>query len=248
LLSDLVERLAKMTDDVKLVEEYCSLGCVPLRRVPKWLPHIHDGDIDLLCALFPEKCEELVHALLGAVRSPKPDGSALFEVAHDNSVSVTLLNRDLVHANHAGLGLARAPELLPHITLVELLDRVPIEHVLLGDVLDGLVSAFRTDDVAEALGAKRAIKQPLQSLASHGLALPALDPPEVHLEVDAVVATREIADLARLLIVPAAMGGCARPANCFFERRLSRMTRAQRSPKRPVSSRTGVKPGKRYVS
>ena len=105
---------------------------------------------------------------------------------------------------------------------------------------------FRSaDQVSEPLRAERAVQQPLQSLAPHASTRPAVDPAEIHLEVDPIVAAREVADLAGPLVVPASLLGPAGAADRFFERRFSRMTRAKRSPKTPRSARTGVKPGKR---
>src|SRR5690606_31634497 len=128
---------------------------------------------------------------------------------------------------------------------VELLDRVPVEHVLASYISNRLGPALLADEVSESLRAKRAVEQPLESLAPHLAAFPAADAPKIHFEVDPVVTRGQIADPARPPVVPAAMLGPTGAADCFFERRFSRMTRAQRSPKTPRSLRTGVNPGKR---
>jgi hypothetical protein len=62
------------------------------------------------------------------------------------------------------------------------------------------------------------------------------------------VAAGQIAHLADLAVVPALLDATAASACCFFERRLSVITRAFGSPKMPRTVGSARKPGKEYVS
>ncbi len=50
---------------------------------------------------------------------------------------------------------------------------MPVEHVLLSDILYGLRSALGAESVGKALSAKRAVQQPPQTFTSHSVTLAA---------------------------------------------------------------------------
>ena len=128
-LAHLVEGIAEVTDDVELVEQDVRLRCVLglQRRRTERLPHVHHGQPDALAHRRSEALVELVHAGLGAVLATEPDGSSTLEVAHHNAVGVALLDGHLVDADHLGPRSTLSAELLPHVLLLQLLDRVPVE-------------------------------------------------------------------------------------------------------------------------
>jgi len=69
-------------------------------------------------------------------------------------------------------------------------------------------------------------------------------PPDLQLEVDARVAAREVADQAELAVVEGPVCRTASSTDCFFCRRVNRMTRALGSPKIPDTLCSGVNGGK----
>ena len=118
----------------------------------------------------------------------------------------------------------------------------------MGDVLDGRDSAAPSHEEGEALGVERMVRQPVQALLLHLPAALALDAPDLQLQVDPRVPTRQVADAAPPAIVARTMAAPTRATACFFPRRRRRMTRALGSPNIPWTVRLGRKPGKRYVS
>ena len=73
-----------------------------------------------------------------------------------------------------GRRLAGAAELLGHVLLVQLLDRVPIEVQLLGHRLDRTVPATSPHEEGEPLGVERIVGQPVEAFGLHGAAPRAL--------------------------------------------------------------------------
>src|SRR5882672_5312203 len=90
LLAYLVERLAQMPQDVKLVEQNSCLWRVAVRGVAKRLPHIHHGQAQLASLGFAEKSVELIHARLAAIGSAEPDRAMFLQVADHDAIVVTL--------------------------------------------------------------------------------------------------------------------------------------------------------------
>jgi hypothetical protein len=79
----------------------------------------------------------------------------------------------------------------------------------------------------------------------HRAAVPASDTPQFQVQVNPIWASGQIPDPMRAAIVPSVTQQPARPATCFFERRVSAMIRACGSPKTPVTVGRGENPGKR---
>jgi hypothetical protein len=98
---------------------------------------------------------------------------------------------------------------------------------------------------SEALGVKRFVGQPVQPFVFHGATPGAPDPANRKVEVDAFVATGEIADPAWPLVVVDAMNETTHATGFFFRRRLRVTTSARGSPKMPRTFPRGTKPGKR---
>jgi hypothetical protein len=73
-------------------------------------------------------------------------------------------------------------------------------------------------------------------------------PADIHGEIDAQIAARQVAGVARVASVPGALRRPTRAATRFFSRRVSGRTRASGSPACPYCTGCGVKPGKRYPS
>jgi hypothetical protein len=82
----------------------------------------------------------------------------------------------------------------------------------------------------------------------HLTAPPALDSSYWQFQIDTGIARGKITDTLDLMIVKGPVNRAADATNCFFPRRVSRITRAKGSPKMPTTVRCGVKPGKRYES
>src|SRR3990172_9172235 len=94
----------------------------------------------------------------------------------------------------------------------------------------------------------RVLRQPLEPLGFHLATAPTGDPAPFEPQEDPHARTGEIVDLARVPVVVAAMNRPAGPTDCFFPRRARCTTRARESPKIPLRTPRGVKPGKRYRS
>src|ERR1022692_3846966 len=186
--------------------------------------------------------------MLASLRSTEPDGAVLFQIAHHDAVVVSLAHRDLVDADHLGPRFARTLQLLAHVLLLEPLDRVPVQVLLLGHVLDRAAAAAFADVAGKALAVQRVLKEILQPLALHGAAPPTLNAPHLQIQVNAVVPTGQIPCASPPAVVPAPMHRATGPTDCFFPRRTGVISRACGSPNRPCTVSKGRRPGKRYAS
>ena len=237
-----------MAHDVELVEQDARLRCVALGRVPKRLPHVHHGQANPRALLGSQPLEELVHAGLGAVLAAEPDRTPTFQIAHHDAVGVTLADRYLVDADDLRPGRSGTPPLLAHVLLLELLDRMPFEPELIGDILDRRGAAALADVEGEPLGVAGILGQEVQPLALHCQTTEAANPANLDLQEDPQTAAGEIADSAYRPIVEAVLNTATGPARRFFERRTSVTTRAPGSPKMPATACRGRRPEKRYES
>jgi hypothetical protein len=197
-----------------------------LGGVAKRLPHVHHRQANTASLIRSEPRIKLTHTGLRAVLAAKPDGSAANEVADHDAVGVPFSNRDFINANHLRSWPARLSKLRSHVLLIQLLDRVPVELELLGNVLDRGRATAPPHVVSKALGIKRVVGQKLQPLALHFAATPALDSAHLEIEMDAHVAARQVANLPPRAVVEAPVGSPTKTAQRFFERRISVMTRA----------------------
>jgi hypothetical protein len=116
--------------------------------------------------------------------------------------------------------------LLPHVLLVEVLDGVPLEELVLGDILDRGEATGASDPNGEALSVMGVVGEPVEAFAFHGLALPTEDAADRDFRVDAPAAASEVADPAPGLIVERPVAGAAVTAAGFFRRRRRAMTTA----------------------
>jgi PAS domain S-box-containing protein len=173
------------------------------------------------------------HAGLGTIRATEPDRSLALEVADHDAVAVSLLDRDLVDAQVRGAGRAGLRQLRLHVLLLQRLHAVPVQVQFLGHRRDRFVAAASPDVVREALGVERTVRQEVQGLALHGLAVRAADATDLELQEDAVWPARHIPHPPRAPVVPAGLLAPAGAAACFFERRTSVTTRACGSPNTP---------------
>jgi hypothetical protein len=144
-----------------------------------------------------------------------------------------------------GRRLAGAAELFAHVLLVEFLDRVPIQEQFVGHRLDRTVPATSSHEEGKALGVKGIVGQPVQTFGLHGATPAAVDTANVEVEIDPLVAAREIADLTWPLIVEGRRGLPTHSAGRFFPRRWSVTTTARESPKSPRTVARGANPAKR---
>jgi len=243
-----IERLAQVPHDVELVEQNRGFRRSRGRRLAERLPHVHHRQADALALLWAEPVVEQSHAGLGAIAAAEPDRPPALQIAHHDAVGVALADRDLVDADRPGGRRARARQLRPHVLLVELLDRVPIELQLLRHILDRRDAAAPADEGGKALGVKRIVGQELKPLPPHLAARSATHAPDLDLKIDARVAARQVAHAPNLAIVPAPMQAAAVGAARFFERRFSLTMRALGSPKMPRTVPSGRKPENAYAS
>ena len=214
----------------------------------KRFPHIHHCQAELLGLLFPEKLIKLVHARCRAILTTEPDRAMTDQIAHDNPVSMTLADRDLVDADGLRTRRASTLELSAHVLHVQRLDCVPVQTQLLGNIFDGSRTTASTHVIRKALGIERIVGQERQSLALHRTTLTTLHPTYLHVEQNAKRAARQIPHLPPRAVVETAMQGPASSAGCFFVRRDSVTIRVCGSPKQPRTVVLARKPGNAYAS
>jgi len=161
---------------------------------------------------------------------------------------MTFTDRNLVDADHPRSRRAGTLELGFHILHVQRLDRVPVQRQFLRHVLDRRPSAAPAHIVSKALGVERIVRQKVEPLPLHLATAAAVETPHLQFQKYPCVAARKIAHAAHLAVVPTLLDAPAAPADGFFERRLSVITRAFGSPKMPHTVGPGRKPGNEYVS
>jgi len=236
-----------MTQHVKLVEDDQRLRGVPLLegRVAERLPHVHHRDANFAGFRGPKPGKELVHASFRSVFAAEPNGPAADQIAHHDAVTVASADGDLVDADRLGSGLADTPQLLAHVLLVQLLDRVPIQEQLLGHGFDRTLPAASSHEVGESFRVERIVGQPVEAFGLHGAAPRTIHPANEEVQIDVLVAAGEVANVTRPLIVECRRHLPARPARRFFSRRWGVTTTARGSPKMPWTAARGSNPGNR---
>ena len=143
-----------------------------------------------------------------------------------------------------GLGFPARRSFLPHVLLFQSVDRFAVQMQLPGDILDRGGTATFANVKGKALGVERIVGQERKLFLLHLAAPSTQNTPDLHFEVDARVAAAEVADQAELAVVEGPVYRSATSANCFFRRRVNRMTRALGSPKIPDTLCSGVNGGK----
>jgi hypothetical protein len=248
--SHLIEGLAQMPQHVKLVEENGrprSMGRI-LGRGGKRLPHIHDRDLDFVALLRSQPLVKPIQAGFRAIGAAKPNGTPTDQVADHNPVRMPLADRHLVDANDPRCRRARASDLLPHVLLVQGLDRMPVQPKLARDRFDTARATPLPHVEGESLRVEGVVGEERQRFPFHLATGPALEPTDLQLQVHPRVAAGEISNQSPFLIVKDPMGGPTDPAHGFFPRRSSRRMRAWGSPKIPLTREDGRNPGNRYAS
>jgi len=243
----LVQGLAQVPHHVELVEQDRRLRGVRLLPggLQERLPHIHDRDLDLLALLGAQPRIEGVHGGLRAVHTPEPDRALPDQIGDHDPVGVPLLDRHLVDADDLRPRGAGTPQLLPHVLLLQLLDRVPVQAQFPGDVPDAGGAASPSHVVGEPLRVEGIVGEEGKRLPFHLPAPFAQDPSDGDLKVHPGVPAGEIPNQAVPVVVEGAVNRSADTAQSFFPLRLSRRIRALGSPKIPRTVEAGRKPGNR---
>jgi hypothetical protein len=227
-LADLVQRLVQVPQHVKLVVQDAGLRRMARleRRVAERLPHIHHREADFTAFSRPQPRKEQVHALLGAVVTAEPDRPSAQQIADHNPIRVSLADGDLIDADDAGRRRARTPQLLAHVLHFKGLDRLPVEMEFAGHIANGRAAAAAADIEGKAFGVERVVRQPGQFFLLHGVAPAAVHASDLDLQVDACIATGQVANAPQLAVVEAPLKSSADAAGRFFRRRRRLTTRA----------------------
>src|SRR5271156_5503149 len=122
-------------------------------------------------------------------------------------------------------------------------DGMPVEPQFCRHILDRPVAAAPADIISKALGVERIVGQKVEPLALHLAATTTIDPPHLQFEENPRVTARQVTHPTGLAVVPPHVDVTATAAGRFFERRLSRITRAVGAPKTPRTVGFGVKTG-----
>jgi hypothetical protein len=166
--------------------------------------------------------------MLASDRSVPPN-----QMGRRRTRSLTTINRHLIDPADLRPRHPDPPELLAHILLIQLLDRLPVQMKLVGHVLQGGGPAASSHKEGKPLRVKGIVGDPRWALLPHHATALAQDTPDFDRQIHAGISTRKIPDLARLAIVKRPMRSPARAADRFFPRRTSRRIRAFGSPKHP---------------
>src|SRR4030042_1324011 len=229
---------------MELVVKDSSLRGMLPRSVFKGFPHVHDRKPYPFDFLGSEPFIEELETLLRAVGPPEPDGPPPLQIADDDPVAVALTDGDLVNADRLGPGIAGTAEFLPHVLFFQSVDRFAVQMQLLGDILDRGCAATLAHVKGKPLGVERVVGQEGKLLLLHLAAPSAQNTPDLQFEEDARVAQGEVSDQAELAVVEGPVCRTATSADCFFCRRVNRMTRALGSPKIPDTLCSGGNGGK----
>src|ERR1035441_886416 len=117
-----------MAHHMELVEEDARFGNMLQSAATKGFPHVHDRQVNATGFLDSPLLEKQVPALLGVVLAAKPNGTPPKQVAHDDAVGVPTANGDFINANHLKGRCTHPAQLLPHVLLLQLFDRVRSEE------------------------------------------------------------------------------------------------------------------------
>jgi len=216
LLPDRIHRLAQMPHHMELVVKDGGLRDILLCRLLESLPHVHDRQSDLLGLLGPQRFVKQVHTLFRSVRSTKPDRPPSDEIADNDPVGMPLSDRDLVDADDLRRRCPRPPELLSHVLLLQLLDRVPVETSLLRHILNRHRPAPSPYKERESLRVKRIVGEPIEFLLPHLPAPQAEDASNLQFQIDPRIPARQVSNTPGLPVVEAPMSSPTRTAPRFF--------------------------------
>ena len=122
-------------------------------------------------------------------------------------------------------GIVLAIFLFAHVLFLQFLDRTPRQMEFLGQILDRRRATAAPHQERKAFGVKGVVGQPGQPLPFHLATTPAGDPPHGEFQVEVMLATGQIADQAKLLIVEAPVPPATNAAARFFWRRRNANTR-----------------------
>ena len=244
LLSD----LAEVANDVKFVVKDRRLGRMLAGRIVEGRTHIHHCQADLSSLLFSEKSMEVVHAHILAVLPTKPDRSRPLQIADHHAIVVPLVHRDLVDRDDPRVRLAGALELLAHVLLVELLDRIPPQPQFLGYVLDRFAGTASAYVAGKAARGGCALEEKPQPLPLHCMARTAIDAADFRIQPDPILTVLQIPHSSARPVVETPVLCSGRPTDRFCPRRSSVPIRAQASSNIPCTKGRGRKPGKAYAS
>jgi len=211
----LVERLSEVPNDVELLEQDRRLGGVLLRGLQEGLPHVHRSDLDPLALLRSQPLAEGIHGSFRAVWATEPDGPLPDQVAGHDPVGMPLADRHFVDPDDLRPRGASSPELLPHVLLLQLLDRVPVHAHVLGNVPDAGAAASPADVVGEPLRVEGIVVEKRKRLPLRLPAPFAKDPSNRDLQVHPRVAAGEILDETDLVVVEGPVNRPAGSAQSF---------------------------------
>ncbi len=229
---------------MELIVKDSSLRGMFTCSVFKGFPHVHERKPYPFGFPGSEPIIEELQALLRTVGPPKPDRPPPLQIADDDPVGVALTDGDLVNADSLGPGIAGTAEFLPHVLLFQSVDRLAVQMQFPSDILNRGGTATLANVKGKPLGVERIVGQEGKFLLLHLAAPSAQNTPDLQFEVDARVAAGEVADQAELAVVESPVCRTASSTDCFFCRRVNRMTRALESPKIPDTLCSEVNGGK----
>ena len=174
-----------MTYDMELVIQNRRLRGLVGRHIVKRFPHIHHRKADASTPRRPKPVIELSHAHFGTILPSKPDGSATNQIAHHDAEGNRFpANRDFIDTNYLGSRCAYTRQLRPHILLVQLLDRVPIQVQIPCHILHCFIATTAANVERKPFCIKRVVGKKIQSLPFHIPATPANHTSSLDFQID----------------------------------------------------------------
>jgi hypothetical protein len=116
-----------MAQDVELVVENRRARDLLFRAPGKGPPHVHHRQSHAAALADSQPLVKLIHALLRAISSSEPDRATADQIADDDPIAVAFADGQLVDADDRRSGVAGASDLLLHVLLLQILNRLPIE-------------------------------------------------------------------------------------------------------------------------
>jgi len=97
--ADPIQGIGEMAHDVELVVDDLRVGDILERCVPERFPHVHDRQRDRAAARRAHLAKEPVQVVFGSALAPDPDRPSLIQIRHDDPITMSLADRELVDAD-----------------------------------------------------------------------------------------------------------------------------------------------------
>jgi len=159
---------------------------------------------------------ELRQARFRAVLAAEPDRPPGDQVADDDAIGVASAHRELVDADHPRRGRSGSRQLRPHVLLLQVLDRVPVQPQLARHIPHRSPAAAPSDIHRKPLRVAPIVGQEVELLQLHPATTRAVHASYLELQNNPVSAAAQIAHAPAPTVVPAPTDLTAAAATVFL--------------------------------